>query len=173
MIWTTPDLCDELRDEARPVPGAWHSYGGRPRFCGPVLTISVRDDNSRVKELAGTPGDGRVMLVDNRGSLRRAMLGDRIAATAADHGWAGVVIVGAVRDVRELAHLPLGVFALGTCPMPTVRLGVGMVGLPVTVDGTRVRTGEWLFADEDGVLVTPTLPAAALPATPLTTTVAR
>ena len=86
MSWTTPDLCDQFPD-VRVAEPVFRGYGGRVAFAGPAVTVKCFEDNSRVRELAATPGEGRVMVVDGGGSLRRALLGDQIAANAVKHGW--------------------------------------------------------------------------------------
>ncbi|MFT4187790.1 MAG: ribonuclease E activity regulator RraA [Aeromicrobium sp.] len=154
MSWTTPDLYDELRDEARVLAAGFLDYGGREVFSGPVRTARCLEDNSRVKELLATPGDGAVLVVDGAGSLTCALLGDMIAAGAVEQGWAGVVIAGAVRDVEILRTLDLGVRALGSIPRPSTRQGRGEVDVPVTVGGVRIEPGDVLYADATGLLVT-------------------
>ena len=108
--WTTPDLCDDHHPDRVSVvqPGLLRGFGGREAFAGPVETVSCFEDNSRVKELGEQPGEGRVLVVDGGGSLRRALLGDLIAARYVENGWAGLVIHGAVRDVEVLRDLDLG-----------------------------------------------------------------
>lgn len=149
---STPDLADG-------APGAqalllpWLSYGGKARFAGTAVTVKCFEDNSRVKELAQESGVGRVIVVDGGASRRRALLGDQIAAAAADNGWSGLVIAGVVRDVELLRALPLGVFALGACPLRTERRDQGVRDEPVTVGGAIVHPGDWIYADGSGVLV--------------------
>ncbi len=152
MTWTTPDLCDQFPDVqvAEPV---FRSFGGQARFAGPSVTVKCLNDNSRVRELAATPGEGRVIVVDGGGSLRRALLGDMIAANAVKHGWAGFLIFGCVRDVEILATLPLGVQALAAHPMKTDRRDLGEVDVPVSFAGVSVTPGDWIYADANGVLV--------------------
>ena len=116
MDWTTPDLCD-THPEVQVAEPLFRGFGGRVAFHGAITTVRCHEDNSRVRELAGMPGQGRVMVVDGGGSLRRALLGDQIAANAARNGWAGFLIHGAVRDVEVLAQLDLGVQALAAHPM--------------------------------------------------------
>src|SRR3954471_14368629 len=111
MALSTCDLCDKYGDQARVVPPGFRHFGGKQRFHGLVVTARCPEDNSRLKELANTPGAGRVLVVDGLGSLRRALLGDMIGKEALDHGWAGVVVHGAVRDTAPLAELDLGVMA--------------------------------------------------------------
>ncbi|KRA52243.1 ribonuclease activity regulator protein RraA [Pseudoxanthomonas sp. Root65] len=152
MSWTTPDLCDQFPDVqvAEPV---FRSFGGQSRFAGRAVTVKCLNDNSRVRELAATPGEGQVIVVDGGGSLRRALLGDQIAANAVTHGWAGFLIFGCVRDVEALAVLPLGVQALASHPMKTEKRGLGEVDVPVAFAGVSVTPGDWIYADANGVIV--------------------
>ncbi|MGN6224091.1 ribonuclease E activity regulator RraA [Pseudoxanthomonas sp.] len=152
MDWTTPDLCD-AHPEVQVVEPRFRGFGGRVAFHGAIATVRCHEDNSRVRELAGTPGQGRVMVVDGGGSLRRALLGDQIAANAARNGWAGFLIHGAVRDVEVLAQLDLGVQALATHPMKTEKRGLGEVDVPVGFAGVDFHPGHWLYADANGVIV--------------------
>jgi regulator of ribonuclease activity A len=152
MSWTTPDLCDQCPDVqvAEPV---FRSYGGNVAFAGQAMTVKCVDDNSRVRELAATPGEGRVIVVDGGGSLRRALLGDQIAANAVKNGWSGFLIFGCVRDVDALAALPLGVQALASHPMKTDKRGLGEVGVPLAFAGLSITPGDWIYADANGVIV--------------------
>ncbi len=152
MPWTTPDLCDAHPQLAVAEP-LLRSFGGRTAFCGRIATVRCHEDNSRVRELAGTPGDGRVMVVDGGGSLKRALLGDQIAASAVKNGWAGFVIHGCVRDVEALAALPLGVHALAACPMKTEKRGLGEADVTVAFAGVVFAPGQWLYADGNGIVV--------------------
>jgi regulator of ribonuclease activity A len=120
-----------------------------------VETISVRDDNSAVKQALREQGAGRILLIDNSGSTTCAMLGGDLARTAADNGWAGVVVNGAVRDVDEIGSTRVAVFALATCPRKSTRRGIGTVGKPVRVGGLLIHPGDILAADNDGIAVLP------------------
>lgn len=152
MDWTTPDLCD-THPEVQVAEPLFRGFGGRVAFHGAITTVRCHEDNSRVRELAGMPGQGRVMVVDGGGSLRRALLGDQIAANAARNGWAGFLIHGAVRDVEVLAQLDLGVQALAAHPMKTEKRGLGEVDVPVRFAGVDFHPGHWLYADANGVIV--------------------
>ncbi|WP_115047204.1 ribonuclease E activity regulator RraA [Xanthomonas arboricola] len=154
MTWTTPDLCDRFAEVSIAEP-VFRSYGARTAFCGPITTVRCFEDNSRVRELAATLGDGRVLVVDGQGSLKHALLGDQVAAQAVANGWAGVLIHGCVRDVEILATLSLGVLALGACPRRTERRDLGDVDVPVNFAGVAFVPGHWLYADGNGVLVAP------------------
>ena len=92
-------------------------------------------------------------MVDGGGSLRRALLGDMLAEKAAANGWAGMVINGAIRDVDEIDGTPLGVQALGTCPIKTETLGVGQRDIALHFGGVNIAPGDYIYADNNGVLV--------------------
>ncbi len=151
----TSDLCDVHKDnpDLRVLPAAFRSYGARPRFFGPVATVKCFEDNSLVKAAVDSAGLGRVLVVDGGGSLRRALLGGNLGRAAARNGWAGVLVDGAVRDTLELAACDIGICALASVPLPTVKRNEGQAGAPVQVQGVWVRPGDWLYADEDGVVV--------------------
>ena len=154
MIKPTPDLCDAHPDHVRIITGLhWRMFGGRRAFGGEVETVKCFEDNSRVKERLAEPGDGKVLVVDGGGSLRHALIGDMIAAGAAENGWAGVVIHGACRDVDVLADIDFGVCALGSVPIKSVRRDEGQLNVPVTVGGVVIRPGDFAYADNNGVIV--------------------
>ncbi|MGY6554191.1 MAG: ribonuclease E activity regulator RraA [Wenzhouxiangella sp.] len=154
MNFSTPDLCDAYPDEVQVVTDLhWFSYGGRASFGGPIETVKCFEDNSRVKESLYKPGHGQVLVVDGGGSLRHALLGDQIAAAAADNGWSGVIIHGGVRDVEVLRGIELGVLALGPVPLKSVRRGEGQLGLPVSFGRVLFKPGHWVYADANGIIV--------------------
>jgi regulator of ribonuclease activity A len=81
------------------------------------------------------------------------MLGDMLAEKAAQNGWAGVVMYGCVRDVDILATLPLGVQALGSHPRKSDKRGEGQRDVAVTFAGVTLRVGQWLYADNNGIII--------------------
>ncbi len=128
------------------------SFGGTAAFGGEIVTVNCFEDNALIKQLAGEAGNARVMVVDGGGSRRRALLGDVIGAMAVANNWAGFIIYGSVRDVDELAKLPLGVLALGAIPMRPDQHGQGDLNVPVTFGGVTFATGQFVYADNNGVV---------------------
>jgi regulator of ribonuclease activity A len=163
--FSTCDLCDAHRADTsgafRVLPPVFLSYGGVAKFAGPVATLKCFEDNSLVRQALDEPGIvetpfgriGRVLVVDGGASLRRALIGGNIAAAAAKNGWAGVVVDGCVRDAAELAACAVGIRALALMPLPTDKRGEGQRDLPVQLQGVWVRPGDWLYADDDGIVV--------------------
>ncbi|WP_087757373.1 putative 4-hydroxy-4-methyl-2-oxoglutarate aldolase [Aeromonas salmonicida] len=156
MLDLLPDLCDQHGDALQVADPLFHDFGGKPLFYGQAVTLSCYEDNSLVRELVNRPGKGRVMVIDGGGSLRRALLGDQLAIKAAEQGWEGIVIFGAVRDVGTLATLALGVKALAACPVKTEKLGQGELDAVVSFAGVTIHPGDYVYADLNGVLVSAT-----------------
>ncbi len=160
MSFKTADLCDEYADSLQICEPGFSDYGGRRRFFGQISTIKCFEDNSLVREAVAEPGEGRVLVVDAGGSMRCAMLGDLLAAKAVAKGWAGILMYGLIRDSADIAEMDLGVKALGTHPLKSVKRGVGERDLVVRFAGVSFVPGAYLYADEDGILCseTPLLP---------------
>ena len=156
---STCDLCDAHKNDSdgafRVLPPVFRDFGAQRRFAGPISTVKCFEDNSLVKQALDEPGQGRVLVVDGAASVRRALVGGNLGAAAARNGWVGVVVDGAVRDVAELAALDVGIRALASMPLPTEKRNQGQREVPVQVQGVIVRPGEWLYADEDGIVVMP------------------
>lgn len=151
--FSTPDLCDDFDGQLRVLDSLFNNYGGREKFYGEVITIKCFEDNSLVKQLASEAGNDRVMVVDGGGSLRRALLGDMIAAKAVENGWSGLVIYGCIRDVDEIGTLDLGVKALNTIPVKTEKRGIGDLDRAVTFAGQTINSGDWIYSDNNGIVV--------------------
>jgi len=153
MKYLTPDLCDEYPDLIRVVEPIFKSYGGKSSFGGEIVTIKCHEDNSVVKQTAGTAGGGKVLVVDGGGSLRRALLGDLIAADSVKNGWEGFIIYGCIRDVDAISQMNLGVKALNTIPLKTEKRGIGDLNVPVSFGGVTFNPGQYIYADNNGIIV--------------------
>lgn len=153
MDYVTPDLCDAYPQWVRVVDPLFNNYGGKRSFGGEIVTIKCFEDNSLVREQVAQPGEGKVLVVDGGGSLRRACLGDMLAEKAVANGWEGILVYGCIRDVDAIGALPLGVQALNTHPMKTDKKGIGELNVAVTFGGVTFVPGEYLYADNNGVIV--------------------
>ncbi len=153
MSFVTPDLCDDNPELVRVLAPMFKNFGGRKAFCGEIVTVKCFEDNSLVKEHAAKDGSGKVMVVDGGGSLRCALLGDLIAESALKNHWQGIIIYGCVRDVDALAQLDLGIQALNSIPIKSNRQGRGDLNIPVTFGGVTFKAGEYVYADNNGVIV--------------------
>jgi regulator of ribonuclease activity A len=154
-IFSTADLVDDHPDAVVSVPLQFRQFGAVRAFSGRVVTVHSPGDNALLKQVLAQPGEGRVVVVDAEGSLAHCMLGDKMAATAAQNGWAGIIVVGAVRDVTALRELPLGIKALGSNPARPTKFGTGEVDVPITVSAVEIVPGHIIWSDDDGILVAP------------------
>jgi regulator of ribonuclease activity A len=150
----TADLYDEHGEDLQSCSVQLRHYGGRTTFGGVISTVRCHRDNALVKAALAEPGAGKVLVVDGGASLESALMGDLIAASAVEHGWSGVVIHGAVRDVAALRELPWGTMALGSNPRKSAKDGVGEREVTVSFGGVDFVPGQRLWADEDGILAT-------------------
>jgi len=157
MISRTADLCDTFEEHLGTslhiVTPMFQRYGGRPCFSGQMVTLKIFEDNSLVRPTLGENGTGKVLVIDGGGSLRCALLGDQLAKLAVANDWAGVVVYGCIRDSAEINTLDLGVRALATHPQRSAKKGAGERGLTLTFGGVDFVSGQYLYADEDGILV--------------------
>jgi len=149
----TADLFDHFDDLLKLCSVPLQLHGGRRRFCGPIATVRVFEDNVLVRARLEEPGEGRVLVVDGGKSDRCALLGDMLAEIGEQSGWAGAVIYGCVRDSAELSEIQFGVAATGTCPRKSRKEGAGASDVPVTFGGVCYIPGHWVYVDDDGVAV--------------------
>jgi regulator of ribonuclease activity A len=160
MSFKTPDLCDQFETElgktVRVVAPMFQRYGARTTFSGEIVTLKIFEDNTLVREIFNENGRGKVLVIDGGGSLRCALVGDQLAILAQKNGWEGVVVYGCIRDSGDINGIDIGVRALNTHPQKTVKKGIGDRNLPLTFGGATFNPGEYLYADEDGILVATT-----------------
>ena len=159
---SAPDFatCDLLdNNEGKPelalrvVAPMFKAYGQAPKFCGQIETLKVFEDNTLVREALASPGNGRVLVIDGGGSRRCALVGDQLGELGVKNNWSGIVVWGCIRDSVAINQQAIGVRALDTHPQKSVKKGAGERGLVVTFGGVNFAPGEWIYVDEDGVVV--------------------
>jgi regulator of ribonuclease activity A len=160
MDFQTADLCDKYEDrvrtgELRVLEPMLNAYGRRESFHGRIATLKLFEDNSLVRKALESSGEGRVLVIDGGGSLRCALVGDQLAALGVKNGWAGIVVYGCIRDSAAMAGMDIGLRALDTHPLKSIKKGVGDPDVAVTFGGVTFAPGEQLYADEDGIVVAP------------------
>lgn len=155
MKFKTADLSDANEGRVQVVLPGLINFGGKARFHGEIVTISSHNDNSRVREQLNQAGGGKVLVIDNQASMTCAMFGDMMANRLIEHGWSGVVINGCMRDSIDIAAMDIGVKALATSPLRSVKEDRGETNVEVEFLGAVFRPGEYLYSDEDGILLSP------------------
>lgn len=161
MNFKTPDLLDANEDltragTVRVVMPMFQRYGARSSFSGQIATLKLFEDNSLVREAFEEPGKGKILVIDGGGSLRCALVGDQLAILAQKNGWEGVIVYGCIRDSGDINQIDIGVRALDTHPLKSIKKGAGDRNIAVSFGGVTFKPGEWLYADEDGIIVSPT-----------------
>ena len=161
MSIATTDLCDQFENDIHAglihvLPPVFQSFGQAQAFHGQAVTFKVFEDNTLIKKaLENDNGTGKVMVIDGGASVRCALVGGNIAKAGTQNGWAGIVVDGCVRDTGEINELAIGVRALAAMPLSTQKKGAGERDLGVHIQGVRVNPGDWVYADADGIVVSP------------------
>jgi len=153
MDVSTADLCDQYLDQLRVVEPVLVNFGAIGSFYGEVVTIKVFEDNVLVRQTLEENGEGRVLVVDGGGSLRCALVGDKLAALAKNNGWNGIVIDGCIRDSATIADMAIGVKALNVSPVKSMKRGEGRKNVQIHFGGKTINPGDYLYADADGIVL--------------------
>ena len=153
MSFTTADLCDEYGNQVEVLETNLYSYGKTTHFSGEIITIQLDEDNSDlVSILRDEAGEGRVVVVDVNQNYC-AVVGDTLMGFAKKNGWAGIVINGYVRDTKITKTIPVGLLALGTCPRKSAKKAPSKRDIILSFGGINFEAGAYLYADEDGVVI--------------------
>lgn len=148
----TADLWDEHAEDLQFLNLELKSFGQKSSFYGEVVTLKLHEDNTYVRKVLEQPGQGKVLVIDGGGSRRCALIGDNIAKLIIDNGWAGAIVYGCIRDSQVINQMDVSIKAIGTCPVKSIKRNVGLVGETLLIEGIRIATGDFAYADEDGVL---------------------
>jgi 4-hydroxy-4-methyl-2-oxoglutarate aldolase len=133
------------------------------RFAGPALTVEVRPgDNLMIHAALALAKPGDVIVIDGKGDLGAALIGEIMSQQAVALGVAGVVVDGAVRDAQAIRELGLPMYAAGLNPNGPTKSVSGRLNHPISVGGVTVRPGDLLVGDGDGVTVIEREMAAAM-----------
>lgn len=149
----TADLMDQHAGQLQVAEPLFRDFGGRMAFEGPIYTVKALEDNSLVREALEQPGQGQVLVVDGSGSLRCAMVGDKLAELGIQKGWSGILVFGCIRDSAIIKNMDIGLKALATCPRKSIKRGLGERQVSVTFSGVTFEPGAYLYADEDGIVI--------------------
>ena len=153
MNETTCDISDKLHPDVQYLEPVYKIYGAKTSFSGHIITVKCYEDNSLVEEALKDNGKESVLVIDAGGSMNCAMLGDKRAADAINNEWEGIIVHGLVRDSVAINGMEIGIRALGVYPLKSIKNGVGDSNLIVNFSGVTFTPGEYLYADEDGIIV--------------------
>jgi len=154
MTLSTCDISDKLHPNIQYLEPVYKSFGLKKSFSGQVVTVKCYEDNSLVEEALNSNGKGSVLVIDAGGSMKCAMLGDKRASDAIKNEWEGIIVFGLIRDSVAINLMPIGIRALGVCPLKSVKKGIGKRNLNVSFSNVKFIPNEYIYVDEDGVIVT-------------------
>ncbi len=133
------------------------------RFAGPALTVELRPgDNLMIHAAMALAQPGDVIVVDGKGDLTSALMGEIMCQQCVALGVTAVVIDGAVRDSEAIRELGFPMYAAGLNPNGPTKYVPGRVNHPVSVGGVTVNPGDLVVGDADGVTVIERAKAASL-----------
>jgi regulator of ribonuclease activity A len=156
MTFFTADFCDEYSDQVQVLAAGYNNYGGAHKCEGEIVTVALDKYNGElIKLLRDTDGTGKVVVVDVQQEYY-AVVGEKLMEFALQNNFAGIVINGYVRDTEQITDVPVGLYAIGTCPRKYIPTTVGQTQIPLTFGGVSFQPGDYLYADKDGIIVTAT-----------------
>jgi regulator of ribonuclease activity A len=152
-MFTTADLWDEHETLLSCVDPIFNHFGNKKMFSGKITTIKLFEDNSLVRKQLELDGKGKVLLIDGGASLRCALIGDQLAELAIQNNWEGIIVNGCIRDSEVINAMSIGIKALNTSPVKSVKRNLGEINIPVKFGGITFIPGDYIYADGDGILV--------------------
>lgn len=149
----TSELCDFYSDQVDVVEPIFSSFGGASSFFGKITTVKCFESNGLIAEVLEEEGEGRVLLVDGGGAVRRALIDAELAQLALDNGWEGIIVYGAVRQLDILERLDIGIHALAPIPVGAENTDIGEVDTPVNFGGVTFFPEDYVYADLTGIIL--------------------
>ena len=145
------------------------------RMCGPAITIRYLPVNGDVavnrsagdgliigdRDLYGLAQPGDVAVFDCSGLRHLALMGGLSATWAAKAGWPAPWSMAASRDTATIRSSGAPVWGNRTPLAGRYRVEAVAINAEVSVSGARVRPGDYVVADDDGVCL---IPHASFPA---------
>ncbi len=150
---STPNVSDAMH-RAKAIPDVYPLVRGK-KIVGKAVTVSTMDgDWAKSVEAIDVAEKGDVIVIRCSGDSA-AVWGELATRSCMNRGIAGVVIYGAVRDVDDIRGLGYPVFAKKEVPNAGEPKGFGEIGVKIDCGGVTVNPGDWIIADDNGVMVIP------------------
>lgn len=151
----TSNLCDIYLDQVDVVEPIFSSFGGVSEFYGQITTVKCFETNGLIAEVLQENGEGRVLLVDGGGAVRRALIDAQLAQLAADNGWEGIIVYGAVRQISQLENIDIGIQAIAPIPVAADPDDNGETDVSVNFAGVTFFPEDYVYADLTGIILSP------------------
>jgi len=153
MEFFTADICDEYPERTHVLAAGYQNFGGADKCQGDIITIKLNKNNSDlITLLRDEDGTGKVVVVDVDQEYF-AVVGENLMKFAHNNHYAGIIVNGYIRDTFQIKDIPVVLYALGTCSKKSIPVTSGERDVPLSFGGIEVKTGDYLYADTDGVIV--------------------
>ena len=153
MFIDTSELCDLYAEQVDVVEPIFSSFGGVSNFYGKVTTVKCFESNGLIAEVLEENGEGRVLVIDGGGAVRRGLIDAELAQLAVDNGWEGIIVYGAVRQIQQLENLDIGIHALAPIPVSADESSAGENDIPVNFGGVTFFPEDYIYADLTGIIL--------------------
>ena len=153
MFIDTSELCDIYAEQVDVVEPIFSSFGGVSNFYGKVTTVKCFESNGLIAEVLEENGEGRVLVIDGGGAVRRGLIDAELAQLAVDNGWEGIIVYGAVRQIQQLENLDIGIHALAPIPVSADESSDGESDIPVNFGGVTFFPEDYIYADLTGIIL--------------------
>ncbi|BCL66594.1 regulator of ribonuclease activity A [Haemophilus haemolyticus] len=153
MFIDTSELCDLYAEQVDVVEPIFSSFGGVSNFYGKVTTVKCFESNGLIAEVLEENGEGRVLVIDGGGAVRRGLIDAELAQLAVDNGWEGIIVYGAVRQIQKLENLDIGIHALAPIPVSADESSAGESDIPVNFGGVTFFPEDYIYADLTGIIL--------------------
>ena len=153
MFIDTSELCDLYAEQVDVVEPIFSGFGGVSNFYGKVTTVKCFESNGLIAEVLEENGEGRVLVVDGGGAVRRGLIDTELAQLAVDNGWEGIIVYGAVRQIQQLENLDIGIHALAPIPVSADESSAGESDVPVNFGGVTFFPEDYIYADLTGIIL--------------------
>ena len=153
MYIDTSELCDLYAEQVDVVEPIFSSFGGVSNFYGKVTTVKCFESNGLIAEVLEENGEGRVLVIDGGGAVRRGLIDAELAQLAVDNGWEGIIVYGAVRQIQQLENLDIGIHALAPIPVSADESSAGESDIPVNFGGVTFFPEDYIYADLTGIIL--------------------
>ena len=153
MFIDTSELCDLYAEQVDVVEPIFSSFGGVSNFYGKVTTVKCFESSGLIAEVLEENGEGRVLVIDGGGAVRRGLIDVELAQLAVDNGWEGIIVYGAVRQIQQLENLDIGIHALAPIPVSADESSAGESDVPVNFGGVTFFPEDYIYADLTGIIL--------------------
>ena len=153
MFIDTSELCDLYAEQVDVVEPIFSSFGGVSNFYGKVTTVKCFESNGLIAEVLEENGEGRVLVIDGGGAVRRGLIDAELTQLAVDNGWEGIIVYGAVRQIQQLENLDIGIHALAPIPVSADESSAGESDVPVNFGGVTFFPEDYIYADLTGIIL--------------------